>query len=686
METVRQDELADRVRGLVAERGPRCGPVTLIAVDGPSGSGKTTLAGELARALGAARPPRRRHAPGVDRAGEHRRAGAGLARRGVGVRGARQPPDLGLGRGRAGRRRAGRRARRSSSSRASGRSPSPASRGQRHGVGAGADDGAARPGRSPATARCSPRTGTSGPTRSAGCGPAPPVARRGRRGSTPAPRPAVEPGARGRRRALARARRPRCRRRLAEPADPHDRRCRRSSRGSARTSGLSSVWLGVLTTLPVLCMGLLAPAAARLGLRIGVARSISIAMVAVAVGNLVRGVLGRGRRALPRDALRRCGHRAGRDAAARAGQGLLPGRARRAGDRAADARDDGWRRRRRRRRRCPLADAPAAGTSSLGFWGLVAVVGVAALAPVDRAVHRGGDHDQHPPDTGHRLPWRSTHRLARRRLPRHPVVAVLLDPRVALPHLRRPRLGRARRRAAAVGLHRRPVRVGARRAGHHRPRRRLAGPARRGRRRAASPARSACGPRPTPRRGCGRSCSGPRRAPRSRSGMVLLVRYAVSPAAAARFTAMAFLFSYTVASLGPTTMGAVRDLTGGYSTIWLVLAVLMLVQIGAGPRRSTRRAPRPLTATSRRASAAVGQLCVGTGRARGTGRSAPAVTRRGRVRRPSVRGGRGRRRRARRGAGPRRATTAPSARWIAMTATVSVSAGAGWPTGRPRRR
>ena len=54
--------------------------------------------------------------------------------------------------------------------------------------------------------------------------------------------------------------------------------------------GLSSVWLGVLTTLPVLCMGLLAPAAARLGLRIGVARSISIAMVAVAAGNLARGL------------------------------------------------------------------------------------------------------------------------------------------------------------------------------------------------------------------------------------------------------------------------------------------------------------------------------------------------------------------------------------------------------------
>jgi cyanate permease len=74
-------------------------------------------------------------------------------------------------------------------------------------------------------------------------------------------------------------------------------------------------------------------------------------------------------------------------------------------------------------------------------------------------------------------------------------------------------------------------------------------------------------------------------------GLVLLVRYAVSPAAAARFTAMTFLFSYTVASMGPTTMGAVRDLTGGYSTIWLVLACLMLVQLVAAMSLKPGRAP-----------------------------------------------------------------------------------------------
>ena len=53
METVLREELVGRVRGLVDRRGPRCGPVTVVAVDGPSGSGKTTLADELARGLGA---------------------------------------------------------------------------------------------------------------------------------------------------------------------------------------------------------------------------------------------------------------------------------------------------------------------------------------------------------------------------------------------------------------------------------------------------------------------------------------------------------------------------------------------------------------------------------------------------------------------------------------------------------
>ena len=57
-------------------------------------------------------------------------------------------------------------------------------------------------------------------------------------------------------------------------------------------------------------------------------------------------------------------------------------------------------------------------------------------------------------------------------------------------------------------------------------------------------------------------------------GLVLLVRYAASPAASGRLTGMAFLVSYGIASMGPLTMGLVRDVTGSLSPVWLILAAL----------------------------------------------------------------------------------------------------------------
>jgi CP family cyanate transporter-like MFS transporter len=61
-------------------------------------------------------------------------------------------------------------------------------------------------------------------------------------------------------------------------------------------------------------------------------------------------------------------------------------------------------------------------------------------------------------------------------------------------------------------------------------------------------------------------------------GLVLMVDYAATPAASARLAGMAFFLSYSVAAAGPTTMGALRDLTGGFTVVWRVLAVLMVVQ------------------------------------------------------------------------------------------------------------
>ena len=60
--------------------------------------------------------------------------------------------------------------------------------------------------------------------------------------------------------------------------------------------------------------------------------------------------------------------------------------------------------------------------------------------------------------------------------------------------------------------------------------------------------------------------------------LVLLVRYAETPEASGRLTGMAFLLSYSVASIGPITMGLVRDVTGNLTPVWAILAGIGVVQ------------------------------------------------------------------------------------------------------------
>ncbi len=62
-------------------------------------------------------------------------------------------------------------------------------------------------------------------------------------------------------------------------------------------------------------------------------------------------------------------------------------------------------------------------------------------------------------------------------------------------------------------------------------------------------------------------------------GLGLLVRYSVTPRDSARLTAMAFLVSYSLASLGPATMGAVRDASGGFTLLWALLALMAVPQL-----------------------------------------------------------------------------------------------------------
>ena len=56
--------------------------------------------------------------------------------------------------------------------------------------------------------------------------------------------------------------------------------------------GLTSAWMGVLTTLPVLCMGLLAPVAVQVARRAGSAPAVGWGVALVLTGLVLRGVGG----------------------------------------------------------------------------------------------------------------------------------------------------------------------------------------------------------------------------------------------------------------------------------------------------------------------------------------------------------------------------------------------------------
>ncbi len=61
--------------------------------------------------------------------------------------------------------------------------------------------------------------------------------------------------------------------------------------------------------------------------------------------------------------------------------------------------------------------------------------------------------------------------------------------------------------------------------------------------------------------------------------LVLLVRAAATPHASGGLSAMAFLIGYGVSSFGPLIMGAIRDATAGFHAVWVVLASMMLIQV-----------------------------------------------------------------------------------------------------------
>ena len=339
---------------------------------------------------------------------------------------------------------------------------------------------------------------------------------------------------------------------------------------------LSSAWIGSLTTLPVLCMGLLAPAAQRLGTRLGAATSVQIAMVAVFAGVLLRywgdhlwalyagtfvagfGIAVAGT-LLPRLVKavfppERTGTITGLYMLAMMG-----------GAAASSALS------------VPLAARLGSWQGSLASWSILAAVGVLAWAPVTVRISRYKAANP-AAATGHGLPWR------------HPtawLIAAYLavqswqfysslawiapsyvargwDPTTAGYLLSA--FGGAQLVSGLLG----PVLTD--RIHDHRA---LLMPA------AGLGFAGMLGLLLAPDTaawvwvcviGLGQGAA-------FSLALVLLVDYAETPAGSGRLTAMTFFVSYTIASFGPTATGALRDLTGEFHAIWLLMALLTLVQM-----------------------------------------------------------------------------------------------------------
>jgi cyanate permease len=358
--------------------------------------------------------------------------------------------------------------------------------------------------------------------------------------------------------------------------------------GEIRTDlGLGAVGIGILTTIPVLAMGLFAPVAARLSHQHGAGRVVTVAAVLVVLGNLLRG--------LPEVVPVFAGTLVAGVGIALAGaltpglvKGLFPPR--RAGlatglnmlsmmSGAAIASAVS----------VPLAGALGGWATSLAIWGVVALVGLVLWLPLARELaHRRRTAD-HPDDASHGLPWRSATAL---------LVACYLAAQSwqfysALAWLSPTYVDHGWTPAGAGLLL--SVFTGAQfvsglvapALADHVPDIRvlLYGACASG---LAGELGVWLAPAAAPWVWAG--VLGIGQGSEFGLGLVLLVRYAVSPRASARFTAMAFFVSYGLASLGPTAMGAVRDATDGFRAVWLGLALVMVVQVVSATRLRPDRA------------------------------------------------------------------------------------------------
>jgi CP family cyanate transporter-like MFS transporter len=87
-------------------------------------------------------------------------------------------------------------------------------------------------------------------------------------------------------------------------------------------------------------------------------------------------------------------------------------------------------------------------------------------------------------------------------------------------------------------------------------------------------------------------------------GLVKLVDYAPTPAASARLSALVFLVSYSTASLGPFLFGAVHDATGSFTVPFAGLFAVAAVQMTLVPRLRPGRLTEPVRRTAEAGSSA----------------------------------------------------------------------------------
>lgn len=354
--------------------------------------------------------------------------------------------------------------------------------------------------------------------------------------------------------------------------------------------GLSGATAGLLTTLPVLCMGLFAPVAHRLAQVVGREATVGAALAALLAGLLLR-LAGASLPLLLLSTLL-------------AGTGIalcgtvLPGivkeffadrpgvvtgvylLAMMVGATAASALS------------VPLADALGSWQRSLAAWSLLAVLGLAAWLPVMRAVNDHDDPEVSGPSATVPLPWRSP-------------TAWLLAGYLALQSFgfysqlawispSYEDSGWSARDAGLLlalwsivqlvsGL---GAPVLADRFADRRPLVALSLSACLAGLVGAAVAPEAAAPLWVVLMGLGQGGG-------FALGLVKLVDYAPSPAASARLSALVFLVSYSSASLGPLVFGALRDGTGGFTTPYAVLAAVVVAQLSLVPRLRPGRLTEP---------------------------------------------------------------------------------------------